>query len=116
MQRSLGWLGSSAKTMVRAVPRVVHHVLTYCAARYPVQQRIHDRRAGTGRQKYPFVAWILSLAMLGVMIYELVRNQQEQGTPISLKVSRSQGTKACADFLMAFSRMLILCWDRLHPV
>ncbi|KAL5635958.1 hypothetical protein ACGC1H_004682 [Rhizoctonia solani] len=54
-------------------------------ARYPLEQRIQAKRAGVGRQRYPFVVWILSLAMLGVMIWELVRNKQEQGSAISLK-------------------------------
>jgi hypothetical protein len=57
-------------------------------ARYPLEQRIHDKKAGTGRQRHPFVVYILSAAMLGVMIYELVRNNQAQGTPISLKVGQ----------------------------
>ncbi|KAJ1310202.1 hypothetical protein OPQ81_006945 [Rhizoctonia solani] len=54
-------------------------------ARHPLEQRIQAKRAGIGRQRYPFVVWLLSLAMLGVMIWELVRNKQEQGSPISLK-------------------------------
>ncbi|KAG8722777.1 hypothetical protein FRC08_010387 [Ceratobasidium sp. 394] len=54
-------------------------------ARYPLEQRINDKRAGAGRQRHPFVVYLLSAAMLGVMIYELVRNYQEQRSPISLK-------------------------------
>ncbi|KAF8610650.1 rhomboid-domain-containing protein [Ceratobasidium sp. AG-I] len=54
-------------------------------ARYPLEQRIQEKRAGSVRQRHPFVVWILSTAMLGMMIFELVRNNQEQGTPISLK-------------------------------
>ncbi|KAH7340452.1 hypothetical protein B0J17DRAFT_694232 [Rhizoctonia solani] len=54
-------------------------------ARHPLEQRIQAKRAGIGRQRYPFVVWLLSLAMLGVMIWELVRNKQEQGSAISLK-------------------------------
>ncbi|GAB1517439.1 hypothetical protein RhiTH_000487 [Rhizoctonia solani] len=53
--------------------------------RNPIEQRIQAKRAGAGRQRHPFVVWLLSLAMLGVMIWELVRNNQEQGSPISLK-------------------------------
>ncbi|KAH7104660.1 rhomboid-domain-containing protein [Auriculariales sp. MPI-PUGE-AT-0066] len=54
-------------------------------ARYPIEQRIENRKRGEGRQKRPFVVWILSAAMIGVFVYELARNWQEQGTPISLK-------------------------------
>ncbi|QRW00376.1 clathrin adaptor complex small chain [Ceratobasidium sp. AG-Ba] len=54
-------------------------------ARYPLEQRIQEKRAGAGRQRHPFVVYVLSAAMLGVIIYELVRNYQEQGTPISFK-------------------------------
>ncbi|KAF8682400.1 Rhomboid family [Rhizoctonia solani] len=64
---------------------VMARLLGNDGARNPIEQRIQAKRAGAGRQRYPFVVWLLSLAMLGVMIWELVRNNQEQGSPISLK-------------------------------
>ncbi|KEP54380.1 rhomboid family protein [Rhizoctonia solani 123E] len=64
---------------------VMARLLGNDGARHPLEQRIQAKRAGVGRQRYPFVVWILSLAMLGVMIWELVRNKQEQGSAISLK-------------------------------
>ncbi|CAE6432560.1 unnamed protein product [Rhizoctonia solani] len=64
---------------------VMARLLGNDGARHPIEQRIQAKRAGAGRQKYPFVVWLLTLAMLGVMIWELVRNNQEQGSPISLK-------------------------------
>lgn len=68
--------------------------------RYPLEQRVQDKIRGIGRQKYPFAGklsylllvlyiltfasvWTLTVAMVAIMIYELVRNSQEQGTPIS---------------------------------
>ncbi|KAF7799273.1 hypothetical protein EIP86_010505 [Pleurotus ostreatoroseus] len=50
-----------------------------------LQQRIERKKRGIGRQKYPFVAWGLAVAMIGVFIYELVLNSRAQGTPISFK-------------------------------
>ncbi|KAF9535374.1 hypothetical protein CPB83DRAFT_841646 [Crepidotus variabilis] len=55
------------------------------SARYPLQQRIEDKKRGIGRQKHPFVVYILTVAMIAVFIYELVYNSQQQGSPISLK-------------------------------
>ncbi|TCD67090.1 hypothetical protein EIP91_000553 [Steccherinum ochraceum] len=48
-----------------------------------LQQRIDDKKRGIGRQRRPYMVYLLSLAMLGVFIYELVLNSKNQGTPIS---------------------------------
>jgi len=53
------------------------------SGRYPLEQRIEDKKRGIGRQRYPFVAWTLTAIMLGVFIYELVVNWKAQGTPFS---------------------------------
>ena len=73
------------------------------SARYPLEQRIEDKKRGIGRQRYPFVTWTLtgnatachrdtcsriSLAiMVGVFLYELGVNWKAQGTPFSFHVS-----------------------------
>lgn len=77
--------------------------------RQPLEQQIQDKRNGIGRQRRPYVGesnkvprWLrvflaadrrarhtvyaLTLAMLGVLIYELVYNAKEQGNPFSFKV------------------------------
>ncbi|KAF7965894.1 hypothetical protein HWV62_40995 [Athelia sp. TMB] len=51
--------------------------------RYPLQQRIEDKKRGIGRQRYPVVVWTLTVAMVAVFIYELVVQQKAQGTPVS---------------------------------
>lgn len=56
------------------------------ALRHPIEQRIENRRRGVTRQLRPFLCWILSAVMIGVLIYELVYNQEQQHSPISLKV------------------------------
>ncbi|KAG6818018.1 hypothetical protein H0H87_009173 [Tephrocybe sp. NHM501043] len=53
--------------------------------KYPIQQRIEDKKRGIGGQKYPFVVWTLTAVMIGVFIYELVVNSRAQGTPVSMK-------------------------------
>ncbi|KAL6310136.1 hypothetical protein BKA93DRAFT_814441 [Sparassis latifolia] len=53
--------------------------------KYPLEQRIADKQRGVGIQKYPIVVWLLSIAMLGVLVYELVVNGKAQGTPVSFK-------------------------------
>ncbi|KAF6766139.1 hypothetical protein DFP72DRAFT_8116 [Ephemerocybe angulata] len=54
-------------------------------ARYPLEQRIENKKRGIGIQDRPYVVYLLSAAMLGVIIYELVANAKQQGSPISLK-------------------------------
>lgn len=53
--------------------------------RYPLDQRIEDKKRGIGRQRYPFLTWTLTAVMIGVFIYELVVQSKAQGTPVSLK-------------------------------
>ncbi|KAI6047705.1 hypothetical protein EDC04DRAFT_2619574 [Pisolithus marmoratus] len=55
------------------------------AGKYPLEQRIEDKKRGIGRQKYPFVVWALTIAMVGVFINELVVNARAQGSPLSFK-------------------------------
>ncbi|KAH9081996.1 rhomboid family-domain-containing protein [Lactarius deliciosus] len=55
--------------------------------RYPLQQRIEDKRRGIGRQRYPVVVWALTIIMVAVFIYELVVNAKAQGSPISFHPS-----------------------------
>jgi hypothetical protein len=77
-------------------------------AKYPLDQRIEDKKRGVGRQRYPFLsastqsshdlydgcslflAWILTLVMVCVFIYELVVQSKAQGTPVSFKVRTSE--------------------------
>lgn len=54
-------------------------------AKYPLEQRIENKKRGIGRQKYPFVVWALTIAMVGVFINELVVNARAQGSPLSFK-------------------------------
>jgi hypothetical protein len=71
-------------------------------SRYPLDQRIEDKKRGIGRQKYPVVGklrrrfpmpvahvkpvWCLTAVMVCLFIYELVVNAKAQGTPFSFKV------------------------------
>lgn len=74
----------------------------FFGGRYPIEQRIENKKRGIGRQRYPFlgtcgrtlcyaisnlrIVWLLTVIMSAVFIYELVKNSQEQGTPVSFKV------------------------------
>ncbi|OJT10109.1 hypothetical protein TRAPUB_13465, partial [Trametes pubescens] len=52
---------------------------------YPLEQRIQDKKRGVGVQKHPIACYVLSAAMLGVLIFELVTNSKAQGSPFSFK-------------------------------
>ncbi|KAG6334043.1 hypothetical protein ID866_5046 [Astraeus odoratus] len=53
--------------------------------KYPLEQRIENKKRGIGRQKYPFVVWALTITMIGVFVNELVVNARAQGSPLSFK-------------------------------
>ncbi|KAI0053335.1 rhomboid-domain-containing protein [Auriscalpium vulgare] len=55
------------------------------SGRYPLQQRIEDKKRGIGRQKYPILTWVLTATMIAVFIYEIVVNAKAQGSPFSFK-------------------------------
>ncbi|KAF9462142.1 hypothetical protein BDZ94DRAFT_752247 [Collybia nuda] len=55
------------------------------SGKYPVEQRIEDKKRGIGRQRFPFVVWGLTAIMTAVFIYELIVNSKAQGTPVSFK-------------------------------
>ncbi|KJA29393.1 hypothetical protein HYPSUDRAFT_61422 [Hypholoma sublateritium FD-334 SS-4] len=57
----------------------------FTGARYPLEQRIENKKRGIGRQRYPIVVYSLTAVMVGVLIYELVLNSRQQGTPLSFK-------------------------------
>jgi hypothetical protein len=90
--------------------------------RYPLEQRIEDKRRGIGRQRYPFVTWTLTglsstqvisrvltigplAVMIGVFIYESVVNWRAQGTPFSFHVSAVAALGA-VDFIDATFSLL----------
>lgn len=66
-------------------PGLLEKMFGDSSLRHPIEQRIENRRRGITRQKRPFVCWILSVVMLGILIYELVFNYQKQHSVISLK-------------------------------
>ncbi|KAK7064295.1 rhomboid-like protein [Favolaschia claudopus] len=53
--------------------------------RTTLEQRIDMKKRGVGRQRYPFLVWILTVAMVATFIYELIENNKAQGTPVSFK-------------------------------
>ncbi|KAL0071897.1 hypothetical protein AAF712_000820 [Marasmius tenuissimus] len=53
--------------------------------KYPIEQRIEDKKRGIGRQKSPFVVWAFSAIMVALIIYELIVNWKAQGSPLSFK-------------------------------
>ncbi|KAF8328875.1 uncharacterized protein EI90DRAFT_2997656 [Cantharellus anzutake] len=55
--------------------------------RYPLEQRIEAKKRGIGKQKVAIVCWTLTAVMVGLMIWELVYNWRQQGSPFAFKPS-----------------------------
>ncbi|KAK7059045.1 hypothetical protein VNI00_001669 [Paramarasmius palmivorus] len=80
--------GTGINPLVQDVPRNTKNnplARFFEQGKYPLQQRIEDKKRGIGRQKTPFVVWVLTAIMVAVFIYELVSQQRAQGSLISLK-------------------------------
>ena len=45
----------------------------------PLEQRIDNHKRGIGVQTRPWATWVLSVAMVGVFIFELIRSAQNNG-------------------------------------
>lgn len=85
-------------------------------SRFPLEQRIENKKRGIGRQRHPFVVWVLSAAMIGIFVYELARNWQEQGTPISLKPTINPMLGPSQDALINFGARFAPCMKAIPDV
>ncbi|CED85122.1 Equilibrative nucleoside transporter protein [Phaffia rhodozyma] len=54
-------------------------------SRYSLEQRIENRRRGIGRQRRAWVCYLLSLVMIALMAYTLVKNKNLTGSVIAIK-------------------------------
>lgn len=105
-------LNPSSRSADKGVKRLWSKLTAKNDARYPLSQRIEDKRRGIGRQRYPVLTWVLSLVMVAVFIYESVINWKAQGTPFSFKVWLLE---LCHRFIRSarrsffFSLLLIRC-------
>ncbi|KIJ45523.1 hypothetical protein M422DRAFT_29657 [Sphaerobolus stellatus SS14] len=71
---------------VQQKPRsLLSRVLGRDDGKYPLEQRIENKRRGIGRQRRPYLVWALTAVMISVFIYESVVNWQAQRTPFSFK-------------------------------
>lgn len=101
--------------------------------RFPLEQRIENKRRGIGRQRYPVVVWsiafcpllrsrtdvvrrMLSAGMIGAFLYELARNWQEQGTPFSFKPTVNPLLGPSQDALVSFGARFPPCMKTVPSV
>ncbi|KAG7528995.1 hypothetical protein FFLO_05853 [Filobasidium floriforme] len=78
-------INSRLDDSVPGSPKWYEKLLGIGQGKYPIEQQIENKRRGLGRQRWPYACWVLTLAMCGVMIWEMISQNHAQGTPIAIK-------------------------------
>lgn len=74
-----------------------------------VEEQIERRRAGVGRQRWPMLSWLLSVAYVVVFIIELVKAKSATGQAIQTKPSINPMIGPPYEFLIAFGARFVPC-------
>ncbi|UZJ55332.1 hypothetical protein CBS101457_004652 [Exobasidium rhododendri] len=74
-----------------------------------LEEQIHRRRKGVGRQKWPILTWVLSVAYVAVFIVELIKSKQETGQAIQTSPSWNPMLGPPFEFLISFGARFVPC-------
>ena len=81
-----------------------------------LEEQIERRRRGIGRQKYPILSWILSIAYIVVFIIELIKAKSATGQAIQLKPSVNPMIGPPFEFLISFGARFVPCMRKVPAV
>jgi membrane associated rhomboid family serine protease len=74
-----------------------------------LQSQIDKRRRGIGRQRWPIFTWVLSLALIGVFVAELIRANALTGQAIQTRPSINPMIGPSSQFLISFGARFVPC-------
>ncbi|SOV04408.1 uncharacterized protein UDID_02433 [Ustilago sp. UG-2017a] len=71
--------------------------------------QIERRRQGIGRQRYPYISWVLALALLIVFIIELIKANAATGQAVQTRPSINPMLGPSAEFFISFGARFVPC-------
>jgi hypothetical protein len=74
-----------------------------------LEEQIRRRKRGVGRQRWPILTWLLSIAYVAVFIVELIKSKQETGQAIQTKPSWNPMLGPPFEFLISFGARFVPC-------
>ena len=79
------------------------------AGQEKLQDQIERRRQGIGRQRWPYVSWVIAVALVVVFIIELVKANAETGQAIQTRPSINPMLGPSAEFFISFGARFVPC-------
>lgn len=74
-----------------------------------LRDQIERRRQGIGRQRYPYVSWILALALVIVFVIELIKANASTGQAVQTRPSINPMLGPSAEFFISFGARFVPC-------
>lgn len=84
--------------------------------RDPLDTQIEKRRRGIGRQKWPIVSWVLSIAFVAVFIVGLIKAKNETGQAIQTKPYVNPMIGPSSQFQISFGARFVPCMRKVPAV
>lgn len=77
------------------------------------EDKLHDqierRRQGIGRQRWPYVSWVVAVALVIVFVIELVKAKSATGQAVQTRPSINPMLGPSAEFLISFGARFVPC-------
>lgn len=74
-----------------------------------LERKVRERERGIGRQKYPFITWFISFAIVAVFIAELIVSKQRTGEAVQIHPTVQPMLGPPAEFLISFGARFVPC-------
>lgn len=74
-----------------------------------LEDQIERRRQGIGRQRYPYVSWVVAVALVVVFIIELVKAKAETGQAVQTRPSINPMLGPSTEFFISFGARFVPC-------
>ncbi|KAJ1028669.1 hypothetical protein NDA16_001835 [Ustilago loliicola] len=74
-----------------------------------LRDQIERRRQGIGRQRYPYVSWVLALALVIVFVIELIKANAATGQAVQTRPSINPMLGPSAEFFISFGARFVPC-------
>jgi membrane associated rhomboid family serine protease len=81
-----------------------------------LEEQIARRRKGIGRQRWPVLTWLLTIAYIGVFIAELIQAKQKTGQAIQTTPSWNPMLGPSFEFLISYGARFVPCMRKVPDI